>query len=101
MLRIVSAGFGILLLATAAVGAQDAVIACQEQAQLEQVHASDGDIMPEGCRKVTVSVLEDDGERLCLVDFAGTGEGLVDQLREATVTERWWMRCEDLLQAAR
>lgn len=101
MLRLISTGFGILLLGTAGVSAQESLIACQEQSQLEQVSASNGDIMPEGCREVTVSVLDGDGDRLCLVDFTGTGEGLIDQLREAAVTERWWLHCEDLLTSAR
>lgn len=101
MLRFIFTGFGLLIFGLAGASAQEPLIACQEQAELEQVHASNGDIVPEGCREVALSVLEDDGQRLCLVDFTGAGEGFIDQLREAAVTERWWMRCDDLLAAAR
>ena len=101
MLRIVSTAFGMLLLGTAVVGAEEAVMACQEQAQLEQVRASDGDILPEGCRDVSVSVLENGGDRLCLLDFTGAGDGLIDQLREAAVTERWRVDCRDLAASIR
>lgn len=101
MLRIISTGFGLLLLGTAGAGAQEPLIACQEQSELEQVQASNGDIMPDSCREVSVSVLEGDGERLCLVDFSGSEEGFIDQLREAALSERWWMNCEDLGAATR
>ncbi|MDZ5697549.1 hypothetical protein [Chelativorans sp. M5D2P16] len=95
--------FGIVALAmtSAAAVAQGSIPACPEQQQLEQVLGSNGDIMPEGCRNVNISVLESDGDRLCMVDLSGSGEGVVEQLREAAVDQRWWMRCQDVEEAMR
>ncbi len=91
------------LVLTAALGmgapaamAQEAVIACQNQQALEQVIASDGDILPDDCRSVTVAALESDGVQLCRLDLSADDDGLVTQLREVAVDERWWLRCEDL-----
>ncbi len=82
--------------ALVAATAQEAVVACQSQQELEQVIASDGQILPDGCRNVSITPLDSDGERLCLMDFAEDGEGIVSQLREAAVNEEWWVRCSDL-----
>ena len=79
---------------------QETVTACPSQQGLEQVVGSNGQITPDDCRQVRISSLESNGERLCLVDLSGEDDGLVDQLREAATTERWWMRCEDLARLA-
>lgn len=81
---------------TTAATAQEAVIACQSQQELEQVIASDGRILPDGCRNVSITPLDNGGERLCLMDFAGDDDGIVSQLREVAVNEAWWVRCADL-----
>jgi hypothetical protein len=81
--------------------AQQAIVACETQREIGQVIGSGGDITPQGCRKMTISVLESEGRQLCLIDFSGEGEGIVDQLRKAAVSEQWWVRCEELQAAAR
>ena len=92
-------GCALILAANTAMG-QETVTACPSQQGLEQVIGSNGQITPDDCRQVRISSLESDGERLCLVDLSGEDDGLVDQLREAATTERWWMRCEDLARLA-
>lgn len=89
-----------LLLTSVPAGAQESVPACQSQQELEQVVASDGRITPDGCRSLAITVLESDGQRLCLLDLSSDDEGIVDQLREAALPERWWVRCDELSQAA-
>lgn len=91
---------GFIAMAAAAM-AQEGIPACQDQQKLEQVLGSDGEIMPEDCREATISVLEADGDRLCLVDLSGANEGIVGQIREAAVEQRWWMRCQDIEEALR
>lgn len=91
---------GLLGMSAVAV-AQEGIPACQEQQQLEQVLGSDGEIMPEGCRRMNISVLESDGERLCLVDLSGADEGIVERLQEVAVEQRWWVPCEDIGAAVR
>ncbi|WP_274423605.1 hypothetical protein [Chelativorans sp. YIM 93263] len=90
--------FGVvgLVAMSAVASAQEQIPACQEQQQLEQVLASDGEIMPESCRQVSISVLENNGDRLCLVDLTGESEGFVEQLQEAAVEQRWWILCEEV-----
>jgi hypothetical protein len=88
-------------LSFAVAAAQEPIPACESQQELEQVLGSDGQITPDGCRNVTVSVLDIDGQRLCLLDLSAGGEGLVDRLREAAISERWWVRCDDLTAAVR
>lgn len=80
--------------------AQQTITACESQPELEQVWNSNGEIRPDGCREVTVSVLESDGERLCLLDLRSGEGGLFNELREVAVSEEWWVRCADFLAAA-
>lgn len=91
----------VLAVSQGTAAAQEPVAVCQEQSELEQVLGSGGDIMPDGCRGLAVSVLEQDGERLCLLDFTETDGGFLGQLREAAVAEAWWVRCENLETALR
>ncbi|MCT7377308.1 hypothetical protein [Chelativorans salis] len=100
-MRMTLLGIACIIAIPVAATAQESIPACQDQQQLEQVLGSNGDIMPEGCRNVNISVLESNGERLCLVDLSGSDEGIVEQLREAAVEQRWWIRCEDIEAAVR
>lgn len=96
------AGAALLLFLSplAATADMSGVAVCEDQQGLEQVIGSNGDIMPDGCRRLTISVLEDGGERLCLLDFSSREEGFVDQLRDAAFSDRWWVRCDALGSAA-
>ncbi|MEX2629191.1 MAG: hypothetical protein WD341_04570 [Tistlia sp.] len=80
--------------------AQESFPACQTQQALEQVMASDGSLMPDDCRELTVTEVRSDSGRLCVIDFAGAGEGVLQQLRDAALPEQWWVRCDRLEQAA-
>jgi len=79
---------------------QDVLTACSSQQELEQVMSSNGSIVPDGCRAATVSSLTSNGEQLCLLDLSSSQDGVLDQLREAAVSQQWWVRCEDLLAAS-
>lgn len=80
--------------------AQDALPACQEQHELEQVIASGGDLIPDGCRNITVTEVETDEARLCVIDFSAEDDGVLQQLRDAAIPEQWWVRCDALAGAA-
>lgn len=101
MQRCVGLAAAALAVALGPAVAQEPVAVCQEQSELEQVLGSGGDIKPDSCRGLTVSMLEQDGDRLCLLDFSETDGGFISQLREAAVVEAWWVRCEDLETALR
>jgi hypothetical protein len=81
--------------------AQESLIACERQQELEQVLSSEGRIMPDGCRNISVTALVSDDQRLCLLDLSSDGEDLLDQLREAAISEQWWVQCEQLEASAR
>lgn len=85
-----------------AIGQEQAVFsACESQQELEQVLASEGTILPDGCRTATVSSLESNGEEICLLDLSSSDDGVLDQIREAALSQQWWVRCADLLDAGR
>jgi hypothetical protein len=81
--------------------AQESLIARERQQELEQVLSSEGQIMPDGCRNISVAALVSDDQRLCLLDLSSDGEDLFDQLREAAISEQWWVLCEQLEASAR
>ena len=80
---------------------QGVLTVCSSQQELEQVMSSNGSIVPDGCRTATVSSLTSDGEQLCLLDLSSSDSGVFDQLRDAAVSQQWWVRCEDLMAAGR
>lgn len=86
----------LLCLAAPAANAREAIVACQSQQELEQLISSDGRILPDGCRNISITPLDSGGEQLCLIDFSAGDEGIVSQLREVAVNEAWWVRCGDL-----
>ena len=86
--------------AATGVAAQSEVPACQNQLSLEQMLESNGDIFPDDCRSAQISRIESEAGWLCLIDFSGERESLLDDLRTAAVPEEWWFPC-DALNAAR
>ncbi|MEN2977612.1 hypothetical protein P7L78_00490 (plasmid) [Tistrella bauzanensis] len=102
----------LMLAATAPAAAQDAteettpapnagpVQACPTRDALERSMDSPSGVVPEGCRAVTVNVLESRGERLCLIEFGEGDGGVLDALRDAATRSQWWVRCEALAAAA-
>ncbi|ESR22510.1 hypothetical protein [Lutibaculum baratangense] len=86
----------LVAIGTGHASAQEAFPACQSQQELEQVIGSDGQFMPDGCRNLTITAVETDGARLCVIDFATAGEGVLNTLRDAALPEQWWVRCDRL-----
>ncbi len=88
-----------LLALPAAASAQtpSGLIACQSQQELEQLLASDGDFMPDGCRNVAVTNLESEHGNICVIDFQpGANPGVLDRLTDAALPTQWWVSCADL-----
>ncbi|WP_019956605.1 hypothetical protein [Yoonia vestfoldensis] len=77
-------------------GAQTPVIACQSQQSLEQALTSNGEIMPDDCRPISIARLSNDGQDLCLLDLSRDDSSLIDTLRDAAAPDQWWMLCADL-----
>lgn len=78
---------------------ETSVFACTSQQELEQTMQSDGAIVPDGCRTVSVESLTADGEELCLLNFAAGEEDILGQLQEAALPSEWWVECEALAAA--
>jgi hypothetical protein len=76
--------------------AQDSLVACETQTEIEQVLQSGGDLMPDGCRNLTVTRVDADAAELCVLDFQDPDPGIVGQLTEAAVPSQWWVACDEL-----
>ncbi len=81
--------------------AQSPVTACESQQSLEQALTSDGEIMPDDCRAISVARLSSDGQELCLLDLSSGDASLIGSLRDAAAPDQWWMLCADLTASAR
>ena len=77
----------------------DTIYACTSQQELEQTVQSSGDIVPDGCRTLSVESLTSDTEELCLLSFAAGEEDLLGQLQEVAAPSEWWLRCDALAAA--
>jgi hypothetical protein len=80
--------------------AQDEVVACPSQQELEQVLASNGTIASDDCWTININSLVSNGERLCLLDFSASGGSILSRLQSAAMPTQWWVRCDALTQAA-
>ncbi|ARU01579.1 hypothetical protein [Yoonia vestfoldensis] len=80
--------------------AQTPVTACQSQQSLEQALTSQGEIMPDDCRAVSLARLSSDGQDLCLLDLSRDDGTLIGSLRDAAAPDQWWMLCEELMAGA-
>lgn len=94
-----AAAVGATAPAHAQIVAGNQVFACTSQQELEQTIQSDGSIVPDGCRSLSVSSLRSDGEELCLLDFDAGEEDLLGQLQEAALPSEWWVECDALAAA--
>lgn len=92
-----SAGF--IVLSGMAI-AQTSSVACESQQSLEQTLTSDGAIMPDDCRPISVERLTSDGRDLCLLDLSESGGGIISDLRDAAAPAQWWVACDELGQLA-
>lgn len=86
----------VFLLAPSLTVAQEPISACHSQQALEQTVKSGGQLMPEGCRNLAITSIDSDVGRLCVIDFSGGDQGILQKLRDAALPEQWWVRCEDL-----
>jgi hypothetical protein len=75
------------------------VFACTSQQELEQTMQSDGSIVPDGCRTVSVNTLSSEGQELCLLNFDAGEEDILGQLQEAALPSEWWVECDALAAA--
>ncbi len=78
--------------------AQTSHLACETQQSLEQALTSDGDIMPDDCRTISVDRLSSDGRDLCLVDLSEADGGLISDLRDVAAPAKWWFGCDELME---
>lgn len=76
--------------------AQTTLTACESQQSLEQALASNGGIMPDDCRPISVTRLTGDGRELCLIDLSQSDGGLIDSLRDVAAPDQWWVACSAL-----
>jgi hypothetical protein len=71
--------------------------ACPTQQQLEQVRGSDGKYIPDDCRELSIVRVTAGGKELCVLDFENRGDPtFLDRLRNAAVSTKWWVACENL-----
>jgi hypothetical protein len=75
--------------------AEDAIVACESQQEIEQVLQSDGDLMPDGCRFLTVTRVDSGAGELCVLDFEDPDPGIVGELTEAVTPTQWWVACAE------
>ena len=76
--------------------AQESFTACETQQDLEQVIQSQGELMPEGCRTVTITSVDSPAGELCVIDIGEQDPGIVGAITEAAVPTQWWMACADI-----
>ena len=95
MIRATALGAAAVLFAFPAFS-QETFPACESQRALQQLLDSDGSFVPDECRNLSISVVEQDDRRLCVIDFSGAGDGVLQTLRDAALPEQWWVRCDRL-----
>ena len=57
---------------------------------------SQSELMPEGCRKITITAVDTLAGELCVLDFEQEDPGVVGAITEAAVPTQWWIACADL-----
>lgn len=85
----------LFLAAPAAAQPTMTVPACETQTALEQYLATEGALVPEECREITVTQVDvETAEPVCVVDFSpATEPGIVDRLADAAFPMQWWVPC--------
>lgn len=90
-----------LIAAPSAIAQAATVVACQSQQNLQRVIDSDRELMPDGCRRLTVTEIDAAPETLCVIDFSTDDNGFLQRLRDAAMPEHWWVACDELSDALR
>ncbi len=75
---------------------QESFPACETQQEMEQVIQSQGELMPDGCRTVTITPVDTPAGELCALEFEAEDPGIVGAITEAAVPTQWWMACADI-----
>lgn len=75
--------------------AQSSLMACESQQSLEQSLQSDGGIMPDDYRPISVARLSTEGQELCLIDLSQSDGGIISSLRDVAAPDQWWVLCSD------
>jgi hypothetical protein len=69
---------------------------CPSREKAEQIVQSSGNLMPEGCRKVTITRVDSPAGPLCVMDFGQDGQGIIGTIKDAAITTQWWTPCSSL-----
>lgn len=85
--------------AAAAPTGQEVIEACTDEQSLQQVIDSNGQITPEDCMPISLSALTTQGDRLCLIDLAPGGSGVLGKLQDVARASKYWVRCSALSDA--
>ena len=75
---------------------QMSVPACPSQQEIEQVLQSQGRLMPDGCRTITITTVRTPAGELCVLDLGEEDPGIVGAITEAAVPTQWWVACADI-----
>ena len=90
---------GIFLISGPAL-AETTLVACESQQSIEQALTSDGGIMPDDCRPISVARLTSDGRDLCLLDLSQSDADFISSLRDVAAPDQWWVLCDELAELA-
>ncbi|UIJ72184.1 hypothetical protein [Aurantimonas sp. HBX-1] len=103
-LALASAAFAAAISAPAvaqdAAPARQGFPACQTQQDLEQILNSDGQLMPDGCRTLSITPVRSENGTLCVIEFSEAGQGVLQNLRDVALPDQWWVRCDSLTENA-
>ncbi|MBB4003512.1 hypothetical protein [Aurantimonas endophytica] len=80
--------------------ARQSFAACTTQQDLEQILNSDGQLMPDGCRSLSITPVRSENGTLCVIDFSGESQGVLQNLRDAASPDQWWVQCDSLTENA-
>jgi len=69
---------------------------CPSRDKVENILQSDGKLMPDGCRTVTVTRVQSPAGSICSIDFGQDSQGILGTVRDAVTTTQWWTACSNL-----
>jgi hypothetical protein len=96
MLRTVVIPLALTVSATAPALAQVSFPACESQQEIEQIIQSQGELMPDGCRTITIIPVDSPAGQLCVIDIGEDDPGVIGEIAEAAVPTDWWVACADI-----
>jgi hypothetical protein len=76
--------------------AQVSFPACESQQEMEQIIQSQGELMPDGCRTITITRVDSPAGQLCVIDIAEDDPSVLGGIAEAAVPTDWWVACADI-----